>query len=98
MVTVQLNDYLAHNSPHIRVVTAESQGVYNDIMISMDKGNSEIPVLLDLSAAFDTDDHDLLLSELLAPFLTGSSPINADVYNLPASINFIQRNLTCSSD
>ena len=38
--------------------------VHNDIMISLVNGNSVILVLLDLSAAFDTVNHDLLLSRL----------------------------------
>ena len=38
--------------------------VHNDIMISLDNGNIVTLVLLDLSAAFDTVNHDLLLSRL----------------------------------
>ena len=47
--------------------------VHNDIMISLDNGNSVILVLLDLSAAFDTINHDLLLSRLEKRFgITGT--------------------------
>ena len=47
--------------------------VHNDITISLDNGNSVILVLLDLSAAFDTVNHDLLLSRLEKPFgITGT--------------------------
>ena len=47
--------------------------VHNDIMISLDNGNSVILVLLDLSAAFDTVNHDLLLSRLEKRFgITGT--------------------------
>ena len=47
--------------------------VHNDIMISLDNGNCVILVLLDLSAAFDTVNHDLLLSRLEKRFgITGT--------------------------
>lgn len=56
-------------SSHIGAVTAESASmrVHNDIMISLDNGNRIILVLLDPSAAFDTVNHDLLLSRLEKP-------------------------------
>ena len=38
--------------------------VLNDILVSVDKGNGVILVLLDLSVAFDTIDHDILISRL----------------------------------
>ena len=38
--------------------------VHNDIMLSVDKGNAVVLVLLDLSAAFDTIDHNILLLRL----------------------------------
>ena len=49
--------------------------VHNDIMISLDNGNSVILVLLDLSAAFDTVNHDLHLSMLEKRFgiITGTA-------------------------
>ena len=34
--------------------------VYNDVMFNMDRGNDTLLVLLDLSAAFDTIDHQIL--------------------------------------
>jgi len=48
--------------------------VHKDIKISLDKGNSVILVRLDLSAAFDTVNHDLLLSKLEQRFgITGTA-------------------------
>ena len=41
---------------------------YNDIALAIDKGQPIILVLLDLSAPFDTDDHDILLSRLSSRF------------------------------
>jgi hypothetical protein len=38
--------------------------VYNDILLCTDSGSCAILVLLDLSAAFDTNDHDILLQRL----------------------------------
>ena len=81
-VAVQLNDHLARNDLHVPFQSAcrschstESalMRVHNDIMISLDNGNSVILVLLDLSAAFDTVNHDLLLSRLEKRFgITGT--------------------------
>ena len=38
--------------------------VQNDILSELDAGSSAILLMLDLSAAFDTIDHDILLSRL----------------------------------
>uniref|UniRef100_A0A8C6PJA8 Reverse transcriptase domain-containing protein n=1 Tax=Nothobranchius furzeri TaxID=105023 RepID=A0A8C6PJA8_NOTFU len=48
--------YHSTESAHIRV--------FNDIMLSTDSGSHVALVMLDLSAAFDTVDHDILLSRL----------------------------------
>ena len=81
-VAVQLNDHLALNDLHVPFQSAyrschstESalMKVHNDIMMSLDNGNCVILVLLDLSAAFDTVNHDLLLSRLEKRFgITGT--------------------------
>ena len=79
--------------------------VHNDIMISLDIGNSVILVLLDLSAAFDTVNHDLLLSRLEKRFGITGTVLNwfksylkfVVVHNLFVSINLTQRNATCLS-
>jgi len=53
--------YQAAYRPHHSTETAVTR-VTNDILCSIDKGNVCALVLLDLSAAFDTVDHRLLLS------------------------------------
>ena len=41
--------------------------VHNDIVLSVDSGQSVILVLLDMSAAFDTVNHEILLTVKIAP-------------------------------
>jgi hypothetical protein len=42
--------------------------IINDLLLMLDKGNTAVLVLLDLSAAFDTIDHELLLRRLSSDF------------------------------
>ena len=72
-VASQLTDYLSFNSLHESFQSAYKRyhssetallRVHNDILRSIDNGESVILVLLDLSAAFDTVNHELLLSRL----------------------------------
>ena len=49
--------------------------VKNDILKNMDIGHVRLPVLLDLSAAFDTVDHDIFIHRLQSLLgLRGSGP------------------------
>ena len=49
--------------------------VVNDLLLAMDEGKLSVLVLLDLSAAFDTIDHDILLHRLQHVFgIQGTVP------------------------
>ena len=48
--------YKAHHSTETALLS-----VYNDVMFNIDRGNGTLLVLLDLSAAFNTIDHQILL-------------------------------------
>ena len=74
---VQLNNYLGENdldeplqSEYKIFHNTETVlfTVANDIMLSLDKGKNVFLVLLDLTAAFDTVDHTLLLALLQKSF------------------------------
>ena len=47
--------YKAHHSTEISLLR-----VYNGVMFNIDRGNVTLLMLLDLSAAFDTIDHQIL--------------------------------------
>ena len=76
-VFVQLNSYLGDNDLHEPLQLAYKifhstetalLTVTNCIMLSLDKGENVFLVLLDLSAAFDTVNHSLLLARLQKSF------------------------------
>ena len=76
----QLNDYLTSNDLYGKYQSAHRGGhscetaplrVNNDVVRALDKHKDVILVLLDLSAAFDTIDHDTLLSRLKSRFGVG---------------------------
>ena len=76
-VFVQLNSYLGENDLHEPLQSAYKifhstetalLTVTNDIMLSLDKGENVFLVLLNLSAAFDTVNHTLLLARLQKSF------------------------------
>ena len=77
VVALQLVDYIDNNGlcevfqsayrAHHSTETALLR-VYNDIAMSIDNQKSVVLVLLDLSAAFDTVDHSLLLARLSTRF------------------------------
>ena len=69
----QLNGYLTDNDLHVTLQSACKVfhstetlllRVHNDIVLALDKGETVLLILLDLSAAFDTVNHSLLLSRL----------------------------------
>ena len=73
VVASRLIDHMKENSLLDQMQSAYRSGhstetallrVYNDIVMSVDKGHGVYLILLDLSAAFDTVDHPILLSFL----------------------------------
>jgi len=79
-VSKQLHEHLSKNShyepfqsayrPHHSTETALLR-VQNDILVSMDKQDITLLVMLDLSAAFDTVDHDIMLHRLESIGISG---------------------------
>ena len=82
-VADQLQAHLNTNGLHVKFQSAYRRGhstetallrILNDLLVMIDGGNNAILVLLDLSAAFDTLDHTLLLQRLHAEIgLDGSA-------------------------
>ena len=73
VVSGRLNEHLIKNSMFDPLQSAYKDKHYtetalikvqNDILSALDAGSSAILLMLDLSAAFDTIDHDILLSRL----------------------------------
>ena len=76
-VFVQLNNYLGKHDLHEPLRSAHKifhstetalLTVTNDIMLSLDKGENVFLVLLDMSAAYDTVNHTLLLARMQKSF------------------------------
>ena len=74
---VQINNYLSLNSLYGKFQSAYREAhstetallrVHNDIMLALDTRKDVILILLDLSAAFDTIDHNVLLQRLRLRF------------------------------
>ena len=72
-VLSQLNEHMRSNSLHISQQSGYKSDhscetvllrILNDVLVSLDSGICSVLLLLDLSAAFDTVDHDILLSIL----------------------------------
>ena len=61
---------------HIAQISVETllSNVSNFILQEMDVGKITAMVLLDLSSAFDTVDHDILLNELASLGVQGQAP------------------------
>ena len=82
-VADQLQAHLDTNGLHVKFQSAYRRGhstetallrILNDLLVMIDGGNNAVLVLLDLSAAFDTLDHTLLLQRLHAEIgLDGSA-------------------------
>ena len=83
IVAKQLIAYLASNNPMPRLQSGFRSGhstetailrVLSDLYSSIDQGQVALLALLDVSAAFDTVDHDILLERLSKSFgITGSA-------------------------
>ena len=85
VVAVQLNEYLTDNSlveplrsAYHQYHTTETalMHVLSDILLALDQKKSVFLVLLDLSAAFDTVDHELLISHLPLQLGVGGVPLS----------------------
>jgi hypothetical protein len=73
VVASQLGSHMCENDLYVPVQSAYRSHhstetallkVLNDMLVSVDEGNGVILVLLDLSAAFDTIDHEILIDRL----------------------------------
>lgn len=73
VVAIRYNDHLEHNKLKEKMQSAYRQDhstetallkVQNDILLSIDNNNIVVLVLLDLSAAFDTIDHTIMIDRL----------------------------------
>ena len=70
-----LSDFQSAYCPHHSTETALLK-VTNDLLSAMDDGKISVLVLLDLSAAFDTIDHEILLHRLHNVFGFGNTVLS----------------------
>ena len=105
-VASELADYLSFNSLHESFQSAYKRyhssetallRVHNGILRSIDNGGGVIIVLLDLSAAFDTVNHELLLSRLSPCYGLYGSVLNWFTANLTNRTQFVNINGTTST-
>ena len=84
-VLVQLNDHMDSNDLHIPYQSGYKSyhscesvllGIVDDTLLNLDKGSCCVLLLLDLSAAFDTVDHDKLLQILSCELGLGGMVLN----------------------
>ena len=82
---LRLHDYLSCYGLHGKFQSVYREGhsteaallrVLNDPVLALDRQRDVIVVLLDLTAAFDTIDHGILLSRLRARFVIGEQALN----------------------
>jgi hypothetical protein len=85
VVSCQLTEHLEKNKLHLSLQSAYKKNhsvetallkVHNDILSELDKKRSVFLVLLDLSAAFDTVDHNILLDRLSSSFGVKGTALN----------------------
>ena len=85
IVLSQMNDYLQQNNLYPKYQSAYRPShstetalldITNHIFQSLDSGNLSILALLDLSAAFDTIDHHILLNRLTNSYGISSTPLS----------------------
>ena len=105
VVAFQLTSYLENNYLYEPLQSAYKQfhstetaliKVHNDIVTAIDNGSSVIFVLLDLSAAFDTVDHRILLKRLSARFGICNKALDWFVSYLSDRTQFVKVNGTSS--
>ena len=99
VVAVRLNRYLEENNLNEPLQSAYKQyhscetalvRVQNDILLSIDNQQCVVLLLLDLSAAFDTVDHGILLQRLSTNFGTKGKALDWFTSHLTDRSQFVQ--------
>ena len=103
MISGRLNEHLINNSLFDPLQSAYRDKhstetalikVQNDILSALDAGSSAILLILDLSSAFDTIDHDILLSRLCNVYgITGKHMIGSGLISLVGYIVLLLKSL-----